>query len=130
VDKGIRGPGPKPDYRQDPRPKTIPGTQIPLGAGPLDTATAIDEFLRNRPIPVTKYKPGKNSGDYNHCMFGCLLGMANPMYAAVSGFSELTGFEMGDLWSDYVGSFWGLWDNLYDHAGVCEARCKDYVSCK
>jgi len=111
--------------------RRIAGTDSEVG-GPLATAEAIDVWLRKQPFPCAKVKPGKDSGDYNHCMFGCLLGLASMFYAPLSGsgLSELTDFQLGDLWSDYVGSFWGLFPGPNASAQSCKGKCKEFVCCK
>lgn len=114
---------------------TEPKTPNPLN--PLELATIIEGYLRNSPFPCGKVQPGKNAGDYNHCMFGCLLTRLSPngAYGWLSGLSELTDFQWNDLFSDYVGTALGFlrpfdWGNRnLNDIDWCRKKCKNYVCC-
>ena len=72
------------------------------------------------------YKSGKNSGDFQHCVFGCLMTVVSPAFLPFVGGTELTKFQWGDLVSDYQGALFGLTSFNLDQ---CVAKCRGYVCC-
>jgi hypothetical protein len=109
----------------------IPGTNIPIGDGPFDTANAVKEYLESVgyytcPKWGRTYRPGFTGGDIQHCMFGCLYTLANLFLFPFAGGTEITDPEWVDLKADYIGAYFGLFSKSVSD---CERQCRDWVCC-
>jgi hypothetical protein len=111
---------------------SIPGTDIKVESwfeNMLSIAGKVERWQRNGHLYTCKqfglcYRPGMNSGDFQHCIFGCLMTVVSPGFGLYVGATELTDFQWSDLVSDYVGAIFGLTAGGLEG---CEARCKEYV---
>ena len=116
-----------------PKPTHVPGTNIPYNMDLFDTARAVADFLTEQGFFTCRkwgmiYKEGYDGGHVQHCMFGCLLTVAEPAFGLLSGGTEITesSFQWGDLKADYMGFLYGL---LADGLKDCEEMCKDGYCC-